>query len=46
MVSELIKKDLHYARSEVLQNWDKKKDGENFIGMKIDFGVDKLIIIF
>lgn len=46
MVSELIKKDLHYARSEVLQNWGEKKDGENFIGMKIDFGVDKLILIF
>ena len=30
------------ARSEVLQNWDEK-DGGNFIGMKIDFGVDKLV---
>jgi len=25
---------------------EKKKEGENFIGMKIEFGVDKLIIIF
>ena len=43
---ELIKNDLHYARIEVLQNWGEKKNGGNFIGMKIDFAVDKLIIIF
>ncbi len=30
------------ARSVVLQTWDEK-DGGNFIGMKIDFGVDKLV---
>ena len=43
---ELIKNDLHYARSEVLQNRGEKKHGGNFIGMKIEFGVDKLIMIF
>jgi hypothetical protein len=39
-----MKNDLHFARTEVLLNLSEKKNGGNFIGMKIEFGVEKLIM--
>jgi hypothetical protein len=36
-----MKNDLHFARREVPLNLGKKNNRGNFIGMKIDFGVDK-----
>ena len=39
-----MKNDLHYARSEVVENQGQQLNGRYFIGMKIEFGVDNSIL--